>query len=116
MEGEKATKKTKDGEVKPRRTVLPPISGIRSSLETPPAPPKPAPPEKTAAPETSPIDVPDTVTVEKTAAQAATAWPPAEEQTATRNVVLIKPPIVFRQLPPELGLKLRQFVAERMND
>src|SRR5260370_28678267 len=115
MEGEKATKKTKDGEVKPRRTVLPPISGIRSSLETPPAPPKPAPPEKTAAPETSPIDVPDTVTVEKTAAQDATALPPAEEETAAPNVILIKPPIVGKQLATELRVKPPQLIAELVN-
>src|SRR5207244_13520988 len=80
-----------------------------------PAPPKPAPPEKTAAPETPPIDVPDTVAVEKTAAQDATALPPAEEETAAQNVILIKPPIVVKQLATELGLKPHQLIAELMS-
>jgi len=115
IDRKKPTKKIEEGEVKPKRTVLPPISRIRASLETPPAPPKAAPPEKTAAPETSPIDVPDTVTVEKTAAQDATALPPAEEETAAQNVILIKPPIVVKQLATELGLKPHQLIAELMS-
>jgi len=115
IDRKKPTKKIEDGEVKPKRTVLPPISRIRASLETPPAPHKPAAPEKTAAPETSPIDVPDTVTVEKTAAQDATALPPAEEETAAQNVILIKPPIVVKQLATELGLKPHQLIAELMS-
>jgi translation initiation factor IF-2 len=115
IDRKKPTKKIEDGEVKPKRTVLPPISRIRASLETPPAPRKPALPEKTSAPETSPIDVPDTVTVEKTAAQNATALPPAEEETAAQNVILIKPPIVVKQLATELGLKPHQLIAELMN-
>jgi translation initiation factor IF-2 len=115
IDRKKPTKKIEDGEVKPKRTVLPPISRIRASLETPPASHKPAPPEKTAAPETSPIDVPDTVTVEKTAAQDATAVPPAEEETAAQNVILIKPPIVVKQLATELGLKPHQLIAELMS-
>jgi len=115
IDRKKTTKKIEDGEVKPKRTVLPPISRIRASLETPPAPHKPAPPEKTAAPETSPIDVPDTVTVEKTAAPDATALPPAEEETAAQNVILIKPPIVVKQLATELGLKPHQLIAELMS-
>ena len=115
IDRKKPTKKIEDGEVKPKRTVLPPISRIRASLETPPAPPKAAPPEKTAAPETSPIDVPDTVTVEKTGAQDATALPPAEEETAAQNVILIKPPIVVKQLATELGLKPHQLIAELMS-
>jgi translation initiation factor IF-2 len=115
IDRKKPTKKIEDGEVKPKRTVLPPISRIRASLETPPAPPKAAPPEKTAAPETSPIDVPDIVTVEKTGAQDATALPPSEEETAAQNVILIKPPIVVKQLATELGLKPHQLIAELMS-
>jgi len=115
IDRKKPTKKIEDGEVKPKRTVLPPISRIRASLETPPAPPKAATPEKTAAPETPPIDVPDTVTVEKTGAQDATALPPAEEETAAQNVILIKPPIVVKQLATELGLKPHQIIAELMS-
>jgi translation initiation factor IF-2 len=115
IDRKKPTKKIEDGEVKPKRTVLPPISRIRASLETPPAPHKPTPPEKTAAPETPPIDVPDAVTVEKIAAQDATALPPAEEETAAQNVILIKPPIVVKQLATELGLKPHQLIAELMS-
>jgi translation initiation factor IF-2 len=116
IDRKKPTKKTEDDEVKPKRAVLPPISRIRASLETPPpAPARPASPEKTAAAETSPIDVPDTVTVEKTAAQDATALPPAEEETAAQNVILIKPPIVVKQLATELGLKPHQIIAELMS-
>jgi len=115
IDRKKPAKKIEDGEAKPKRTVLPPISRIRASLETAPAPPKQASPEKTAAPEMSPIDVPDTVTVEKTAAQDATALPTAEEEPAAQNVILIKPPIVVKQLAAELGLKPHQLIAELMN-
>ncbi len=115
IDRKKPAKKIEDGEVKPKRTVLPPISRIRASLETAPAPPKQASPEKTAAPEMSPIDVPDAVTVEKTAAQDATALPTAEEEPAAQNVILIKPPIVVKQLAAELGLKPHQLIAELMN-
>ncbi len=107
----KPSKKAEDGEVKPRRNVLPPISRIRASLETPPAPAKPAPPAKPA--ESLPTEVPGTVAGEKTAPEA-TALPPAEAETAAQKVVLIKPPIVVKQLATELGLKPHQLIAELM--
>ena len=115
IDRKKPTKKIEGGEVKSKRAVLPPISRIRASLETPPAPAKPASAEKTAALETSPIDVPDTVAVEKTAAQDSTILPAAEEETAAQNVILIKPPIVVKQLATELGLKPHQLIAELMS-
>src|ERR1700688_4073926 len=49
-------KKTTDGEIKKKTTVLPPISRIRASLEAPTAPPKksePAPTTEEAAVETA---------------------------------------------------------------
>lgn len=114
IDRKKPSKKAEAGEVKPKRAVLPPISRIRASLETPPTPPKPAPAAKTAAPEPPPTEVPDTVTSEKTAAPDATELPTAEEPAA-QNVILIKPPIVVKQLATELGLKPHQLIAELMN-
>jgi translation initiation factor IF-2 len=114
IDRKKTSKKAEEGEVKPKRAVLPPISRIRASLETPPTPPKPAPPAKSATPESPPTEVPDTVAGEKTAPDA-TALPIAEEETAAQNVILIKPPIVVKQLATELGLKPHQLIAELMN-
>src|SRR5262245_63193819 len=48
IDRKKPSKRTEDGEVKPKRAVLPPISRIRASLEPPPAPPKTAAPPKAA--------------------------------------------------------------------
>jgi translation initiation factor IF-2 len=113
IDRKRPSKKTEDGEVKPKRTVLPPISRIRASLETPPSPPKPAPLAKAAPPESPTIEaaiVADTKTVTD-----ATALPPAEEETAAQNVILIKPPIVVKQLATELGLKPHQIIAELMS-
>jgi translation initiation factor IF-2 len=109
----KPRKKAEDDEVEPKRAVLPPISRIRASLETPPISPKPAPPGKSAPAESPPTEVPSTVAVEKTA-PVTTAPPPAEEETATQKVILIKPPIVVKQLATELGLKPHQLIAELM--
>jgi translation initiation factor IF-2 len=92
-------RKTADGEIKKKTTVLPPISRIRASLEAPTAPPKkpePAPPAKA-----------DGATAVETAAPEAEA--PAQ------NVIHIKPPIIVKQLAAELGLKPHQLIAELMN-
>jgi translation initiation factor IF-2 len=45
----------------------------------------------------------------------ATALPPAEEETAAQKVILIKPPIVVKQLATELGVKPHQLIAELMS-
>lgn len=113
IDRKKPTKKVEDGEVKPKRAVLPPISRIRASLETPPSPPKPAPPAKTAPPELPATEV-ATVGDAKIATDA-TALPPAEEETAAQKVILIKPPIVVKQLATELGVKPHQLIAELMS-
>src|SRR5947208_292712 len=93
-------KKTADGEIKKKTTVLPPISRIRASLEAPTAPPKkPEPPRPTT-------------TTDGTAA-VETAAPEAE--APAQNVIHIKPPIIVKQLAAELGLKPHQLIAELMN-
>ena len=112
IDRKKSTKKTEDGEVKPKRTVLPPISRIRASLETPPAPSKPAPPAKLA--EQPPIDVPGTVAAEETSPDAIAAATP-ETEISSQKVILIKPPIVVKQLATELSLKPHQLIAELMS-
>jgi len=92
-------KKAADGELKKKTTVLPPISRIRASLETPTAPPKkPEPAQPTKA---------DGAAAVETAA--------AEAEAPAQNVIHIKPPIIVKQLAAELGLKPHQLIAELMN-
>jgi translation initiation factor IF-2 len=112
IDRKKPSKKAEDGEVKPKRAVLPPISRIRTSLETPASAPKPAPPPKAAPPE-PPATEATTVADTKTAPDETTASP-AEEETAAQKVILIKPPIVVKHLATELGLKPHQLIAELM--
>src|SRR5215471_17038111 len=85
-------KKTADGEIKKKTTVLPPISRIRASLQTPAAPPKKVEPEPVS--------------------DAAPA--PAEAEAPPQKVIHIKPPIIVKQLAVELGLKPHQLIAELM--
>src|SRR5262249_19347850 len=108
IDQKKPRKKAEDAEPKPKRDVFPPISRIRASLETPSVSPKPAPPAK--PPESLPTEGPGTVTPEKTAPDAS-ALPSAEPETAAQKVILIKPPIVVKQLTTELGLKPHQLIA-----
>jgi translation initiation factor IF-2 len=106
IDRKKPRKKAEDGEVKAKRTVLPPISRIRASLKTPPAPPKPVPPSE-APEEPAPTQAPQAIAEEK-------VGPAAETEAAPQKVILIKPPIVVRQLATELGLKPHQLIAELM--
>jgi translation initiation factor IF-2 len=93
-------KKAVDGEPKKKTTVLPPISRIRASLETPVIPAKAeAPPAKPAPPAAS---------TDGDGATAAEAEP--------QNVIHIKPPIIVKQLATELGLKNFQLIKELMTD
>src|SRR5436853_3123013 len=92
-------KRAADGELKKKTTVLPPISRIRASLETPTAPPK------------KPEPVQPTPTTDAAAA-VETAVPEAE--APAENVIHIKPPIIVKQLAAELGLKPHQLIAELM--
>jgi translation initiation factor IF-2 len=90
--------KAVDGEQKKKGTVLPPISRIRASFETPPVPPKIEPP----LPKAEPIPA------------APVAATEAEEEP--QNVIHIKPPIIVKQLATELGLKNFQLIKELMTD
>jgi translation initiation factor IF-2 len=98
-------KKTQDGEAKPKRAVLPPISRIRASLE---ATSKPQPPVQTPSPEPPPPQPPEPATAE------ATSTPSDEEAGPQQKVLLIKPPIVVKNFATELGLKPHQLIAELM--
>ncbi|HEV3243210.1 MAG TPA: translation initiation factor IF-2 [Chthoniobacterales bacterium] len=91
-------KKTADGEVKKKTTVLPPISRLRASLETPTAPPKKPEPPQPAPPTDG----------------AAVETPATEAEAPAQNVIHIKPPIIVKQLATELGLKPHQLIAELM--
>src|SRR5581483_5566513 len=96
-----AQKKVPDGEVKKKTTVLPPISRIRASLETPSAPP----PKKRETPPAA------------TAPEPTTEAPAAETEPREdgKKVIHIKPPIIVKQLAIDLGLKPHQLIAELMN-
>ncbi|MFN2542153.1 MAG: translation initiation factor IF-2 [Chthoniobacterales bacterium] len=103
----KPAKKTQpDGEVKKKKTILPPISRILEppkidkSVVAPPPPVAPAQPEPASA------------GVEEA---AATPEAPEEEKAEAQNVIHIKPPIIVKQLASALGLKPHQLIAELMN-
>src|SRR5438105_9798901 len=110
IDKKKPRKKAEDGEAKTKRDVLPPISRIRASLEAPAALPKPATPAKTEAAPPPPKEAPGVIADGTTAA----APPAPEAETETQKVILIKPPIVVKQLASELGLKPHQLIAELM--
>jgi len=107
IDKKKARKKAEETEVKPKRQVLPPISRIRASLETPVAPSKAITPAKPEQP--PPEEPPGTIIADGTTA------PPAEAQVEPQKVIHIKPPIIVKQLAIELGLKPHQLIAELMS-
>jgi translation initiation factor IF-2 len=108
IDRKKPRKKTEDGEPKAKRDILPPISRIRASLESTVAAAKPAmPAEPPAAP--APAAQPA-----EAAAPVAETSPAAETEAPSQKVILIKPPIVVKQLATELGLKPHQLIAELM--
>jgi translation initiation factor IF-2 len=113
IDRKKPSKKTEDGEAKPKRAVLPPISRIRASFETPPTPSKPAPP--TPAPPPEPIAPEAPAVADQKASPETIGEPSAEAEAAAQKVILIKPPIVVKQLATELGVKPHQLIAELMN-
>src|ERR1051326_2607393 len=97
----KPHKKTGDGEVKKKSTILPPISKIRASFESPTV----VTPQKVEQPPTAepaPVSAPEPAAAE------------AEEPVEAKNVIHIKPPIIVKQLASELGLKPHQLIAELM--
>src|SRR5207244_13095053 len=87
-----ARKKAEEGEVKPKRQVLPPISRIRASLETPVAPSKAIAPAK---PQPAPAERPNIIA-------DGTIAPSTEAEVELQKVIHIKPPIIVRQLAIEL--------------
>jgi translation initiation factor IF-2 len=113
IEKKKPRKKAEDGVVKTKRGVLPPISRIRASLETPGAPAKAAALAKTE-PALPPLTEAPGVIADGTTAKAPAAPAPAEAEAEPQKVILIKPPIVVKQLASELGLKPHQLIAELM--
>jgi translation initiation factor IF-2 len=112
IDRKKPAKKAEDREVKPKRAVLPPISRIRASLEAAPTQ-KPPAPEKAA--EKLPVEEPITAADEQASTDAGVLPSSPEAEGATQKVILIKPPIVVKQLANELGLKPHQLIAELMN-
>ena len=102
IDRKKPRKKSGEGQPKTRRDVLPPISRIRASLGAA-AVPKPAAPVEAPPAQTPAIQAP------------VEAKPPsAEAEAVSQNVILIKPPIIVKQLAAELGLKPHQLIAELM--
>src|SRR5436190_8038241 len=97
IDRKKPAKKSQDGEIKSKRTVLPPISRIRESLGGTSVSPKPPPaPVEQAPPPQAPFSEP----AEKPPAEVASVT--AEVEAAPKQKVhLIKPPIVVKQFANE---------------
>jgi len=110
IDKKKPRKKPEGGEAKTKRAVLPPISRIRASLDATVAPPKPAAPVE----QPPPAEPPPTEEQSAIAADAGAPPPSAETEAVPQNVILIKPPIVVKQLATELGVKPHQLIAELM--
>jgi translation initiation factor IF-2 len=93
-----AKKPAVDGEVKKKRTILPPISRILepSKVEKPAGPPAPPEVETNATEEAI---VPEAV---------------AEEKAEPQNVIHIKPPIIVKDLAAQLGIKNHILIKELM--
>ncbi len=113
IDKKKPRKKGEDGEAGTKREVLPPISRIRASLDRAVVPPKPSAPVKT---EPAPPSAPEApgVTADGTTTQLLAVPPLAEGEAEQQKVILIKPPIIVKQLASELSLKPHQLIAELM--
>jgi len=111
IDKKKPRKKAEDGEAATKRDVLPPISRIRASLDKPVVLPKPSVPIKTEPAAPPSAEARGTI-VDGTTAPAVP--PIAEEEAEPQKVILIKPPIIVKQLASELGLKPHQLIAELM--
>src|SRR6266404_1861315 len=104
-------KSEKDGELKKKTAVLPPISRIRASLEAEVASAKIDKPAAPAAKVESPKEPQaPSVSVDGTAEAA-----PAEPEVEPQKIIHIKPPIIVKELATQLGLKPHQVIAELMN-
>jgi translation initiation factor IF-2 len=104
IDRKRPAKKSQDGEIKTKRTVLPPISRIRASLEATSKPP-PAHVPSAEPPPPEPAEQP---------AAEVTLTSADVEAGPQQKVLLIKPPIVVKHFANELGLKPHQIIAELM--
>jgi len=104
IDRKRPAKKSQDGEIKTKRTVLPPISRIRASLEATSKPP----PAHVPSPEPPPPEPAEQPPAEVTVTSADVEAGPQQK------VLLIKPPIVVKHFANELGLKPHQIIAELM--
>ncbi len=104
IDRKRPAKKSQDGEIKTKRTVLPPISRIRASLEATSKPPAAHVP----SPELPPPEPAEQPPAEVTLTSADVEAGPQQK------VLLIKPPIVVKHFANELGLKPHQIIAELM--
>ena len=100
--------KSGDSQNKVKKAILPPISRLVSKPETGASPPPSVelPPSAPTATE---------VTEPPVAAADSEVAPVATEPEEAKNVILIKPPIIVRELAAQLGLKPHQLIAELMN-
>ena len=108
IDKKKPRKKAEDGKPKTNRDILPPISRIRASLDATAAPRRVSAPVEPAPAQSPAIQEPGVIAAE------TTAPPSAEPGAPQQKVILIKPPIVVKQLATELGLKPHQLIAELM--
>ena len=104
IDRKRPAKKSQDSEIKTKRTVLPPISRIRASLEATSKPP----PAHVPSPEPPPPEPAEQPPAEVTLTSADVEAGPQQK------VLLIKPPIVVKHFANELGLKPHQIIAELM--
>ncbi len=99
--------KPADGEPRVKKTILPPISRLISK----PSPAAPLPPPLAEPAPPAPVEV--LPPADAQAAPIAAAEPEVTEEA--KNVIVIKPPIIVRELATQLGLKPHQLIAELMN-
>src|SRR6478752_4827950 len=104
IDRKRPAKKSQDSEIKTKRTVLPPISRIRASLEATSKPP-PAQVVPSVEPPPEPAEQ---------APAEVTLTPADVEAGPQQKVLLMKPPIVVKHFANELGLKPHQLIAELM--
>ena len=114
IDKKKPRKKAEEGEVRPKRDLLPPISRIRASLDRAITPPKPPAPAKTEPVPPSSLEAAPAAIADGTTAPTSTLPPLVEGEAEQQKVILIKPPIIVKQLASELGLKPHQLIAELM--